>query len=179
MKKVFQFKPPVSILTYLAGLSRLLQHCWANACCQVLTSLIHCVPGSAYSQDVEITSSSFSISNIRLWVNKFFPCCKPLNLCSIKMKLCTLRLTQSKNLRRNTLRENHCSGVLADQPLSNRGHGISTGLWNRRWCVENKTFAGRNLISIKVITDGMLTWLCIFHLAVCITQGIKAPRRIK
>ena len=49
MKGVFQFKPPVSILAYLAGLSRLLQHCWANACCQVPTSLIHCIPGSAYS----------------------------------------------------------------------------------------------------------------------------------
>ena len=25
---------------------------------------------------------------------------------------------QAKNLRRNALRKNHCSGVLADQPLS-------------------------------------------------------------
>ena len=167
------------MLAYLAGLSRLLQHCWAYAYCQVLTSLIHFVPRSAYSQDVKETSNSLSISNIRLWVNKFFPCCKPLNLCSIKMKLCTLRLTQSKNLSRNTLRENHCSGVLVDQPLSKGGHGISTGLRNKRWCTENKTFAGRNLMSIKVTTDGMLSWLCIFHLAVCITQGIKTPRRIK
>ena len=94
------------------------------------------------------------------------------------MKLCTLRLTQSKNLRRNTLRENHCSGVLADQPLSNRGHGISTGLWNRRWCVENKTFAGRNLISIKVITDGMLSWL---HFSLCCmyNSGYKSPEKNK
>ena len=45
--------------------------------------------------------------------------------------------------------------------------------------VQKKTFTGRNLISIKVITDGVLSWLCIFHLAVCITQGIKALRRIK
>ena len=86
---------------------------------------------------------------------------------------------QAKNLRRNTLKKNHCSGVLADQPLSKGGHGISTGLWNRRWCTENKTLTRRNLILIKVITDGMLSWLCIFHLAVCITQGIKAPRKIK
>ena len=58
-------------------------------------------------------------------------------------------MTQAKNLRRNTLRENHCFGVLADQPLSKGGHGISTGLWNRKWCTENKTFAGRNLIIDK------------------------------
>ena len=76
---------PINILPYLTGLSRLLQHCWANAWCQVLTSLIQCVPGSAYSQDVQKTSSGFSISNIRLWVNKFFLCCNPLNLCSIKI----------------------------------------------------------------------------------------------
>ena len=43
-------------------------------------------------------------------------------------------MTQAKNFRKNTLRENHCSGVLADQPLSKGGHGISTGLWNKRWC---------------------------------------------
>ena len=49
MKGVFQLKPPVSLLAYLTGLSRLLQCYWANACCQVPTSLSHCVPGSAYS----------------------------------------------------------------------------------------------------------------------------------
>ena len=86
---------------------------------------------------------------------------------------------QAKNLKRNTLRENHCSGALADQPLSKRGHGIPTGLRNRRRCTENKTSAGRNLILIKVVTDGVLSCLCISHLAVCITQGIKVPRRIK
>ena len=49
MKGVFQLKPLVSVLAYLTGLSRLLQNYWANACCQVPTSLSHCVPGSAYS----------------------------------------------------------------------------------------------------------------------------------
>ena len=42
-----------------------------------------------------------------------------------------------------------------------------------------KRLAERNLISMKVIPDGTLSCLCIFHLAVCITQGIKALRRIK
>ena len=87
-------------------------------------------------------------------------------------------MTQAKNLRRNTLRENHCSGVLADHPLSKGGHGISTGLRNRRWCTENKTFAGRNLISIKVITDGMLSWL---HFSPCCmyNSGYKSLEKNK
>ena len=91
---------------------------------------MHCVPGSAYSQDVEKTSNSLSISNLdfELVSSLLLPAESLLH----QMQLCTLRVMQAKNLRRNTLRKNHCSGVLADQPLSKGGHGISTGLRNRR-----------------------------------------------
>ena len=86
---------------------------------------------------------------------------------------------QAKNLRRNTLKKNHCSGVLADQPLSKRGHGISTGLRNRRRCTKNETLTRRNLISIKVITDGMLSWLCIFQPYCMYNSVYKSPEENK
>ena len=66
MKGLFQTVCQHSSLhgSFIQTLATLLSLC--NACCQVLTSLIHCVPGSAYSQDVEEASNSLSISNIRL-----------------------------------------------------------------------------------------------------------------
>ena len=42
-----------------------------------------------------------------------------------------------------------------------------------------KRYAGRNLVSIKVNTEGLLSWLCILHFAQCTTQGIKVPSENK
>ena len=42
-----------------------------------------------------------------------------------------------------------------------------------------KRYAGRKLVSIKVNTDGRLSWLCIFHFAQCTTQDIKVPSENK
>ena len=40
--------------------------------------------------------------------------------------------------------------------------------------VQKIRLAGKNLVSIKGNTDGMLSRLCVFHFAQCTAQGIKA-----
>ena len=124
-------------------------------------------------------SNSLSIGNVGLWVDKFFLCCNLLNLCSIRVWLSALGVTQARSLRGSTLRGKSLfwySGwpTFIKGRSWNIGRPLEQKMMCREWdsCRKEPDVDG-------VSANGVLSCLCIFHLAVCITRGIKALRRIK